>query len=78
MLIRSSAGTSTLQARRQQALLKKKERQEEFECHPTTSGEQSRKTTVEEDWQDKVRLIAAQKRKKALEVLVKAKKAKKM
>ena len=61
-------------ARRQQAMLKKKERQEEFECQPSTSGEQSRKTAVEEDRQAKLRHITTQKQKKALEVLVQAKK----
>ena len=70
-----TAGT-TDKARRQKALLKKKERHEEFECQPSTSGEQSRKTAVEEDRQAKLRHVTAQKRKKALEVLVQAKKAK--
>ncbi|KAF3841376.1 hypothetical protein F7725_007238 [Dissostichus mawsoni] len=69
-----TAGTKD-KTRRKQALLKKKERQEEFGCQPTTSAEQSRKIAVEKDRH--VRQIAAQKRKKALELLVQAKKAKK-
>lgn len=63
-------------ARRQQTLLKKKGRQEEFGCQPTTSAAQSSKTAVE-DKQARVRHMAAQKRKKALGVLVQAKAAKK-
>ncbi|KAJ8014693.1 hypothetical protein DPEC_G00018300 [Dallia pectoralis] len=70
-----TAGTKD-KARRQQALLKKKGRLEEFSCQPATSAEQSRKTAVEEERVAKASHIAAQKRKKALEVLVKAKKAK--
>ncbi|KAL3045289.1 hypothetical protein OYC64_013534 [Pagothenia borchgrevinki] len=71
-----TAGTKD-KTRRKQALLKKKERQEEFGCQPTTSAEQSRKIAVEKDRQAHVRHIAAQKRKKALKLLVQAKKAKK-
>ncbi|KAI9525188.1 hypothetical protein NQZ68_009396 [Dissostichus eleginoides] len=45
-----TAGTKD-KTRRKQALLKKKERQEEFGCQPTTSAEQSRKIAVENDRQ---------------------------
>ncbi|KAI9525258.1 hypothetical protein NQZ68_009938 [Dissostichus eleginoides] len=43
-----TAGTKD-KTRRKQALLKKKERQEEFGCQPTTTAEQSRKIAVEKD-----------------------------
>lgn len=61
---------------KQQALLKKKERLEEFGCLSTTCAEQSRKTAVEEDQQAKLRHMT-QKRKKAMELLVQAKATKK-
>lgn len=70
-----TAGTKD-KSRRQQAILKKKERLEEFGCRSTTSAEQSRKTAVEDDRQAKLRHMA-QKRKKAMELLVQAKKTKK-
>ena len=56
--------------RRQKALLKQREKQVEFQCQPTVSAAQSRRTSVEEVRQAKVRHLAAKKRKRALELLV--------
>lgn len=64
-----TAGTRD-KMRRQQALLKQREKQVEFQCQPTGSAAQSGRTSAEEERQAKVQYMAAQKRKRALELLV--------